>query len=614
MVKSKCIKINNDILENLEKDMYTQLKIKHIQSYFPILSLFFEFYNDSNTSFTLNSKYLVTKLLEPINFKKDDSYIKNFFEADILNQHSNEKIQQKIFTKILPILNVSQAMMNEYNLNHNQYLPNIHNNLTNKKINNYNNSAYIDSFFSYLGSILTETNKCPTFPLFYGTFNGVANEFMYDISEEYHSIKKTSWYKRNVNTHFKIHNMDIENDEKINNIIDIENDCQDINNALEPENENDNNHIYSVLDNESIKADNDSINGEKEATQEAEEDTRDAEHDVEHSNISNESDVEHDVEHSNISNESDGEHSNISNESDGEHSNISNESNGEHSDYSYNSREDREYLNSDDDYHKLFNNSPKSLNYDSISLNSSNLSLTNSDIYELNYCCFNEFPVQINCIEMLNCTLDNYIDNTNNDISEKEWKSILFQVCFGLAVAQKQYDFVHNDLHSSNIMFQETDLEYLYYNFKGTLFKIPTFGKISKIIDFGRATFSYKKRLFFSDVFKKDGEAEGQYNYPYLNNLNKCKIKPNKSFDLSRLSTTIIEHFEEDSDIYKLLKLWCMDKYGNFLMDLEDDFNLYRIIAKNVKSAVPKNQINKLIFKEFIIEKEESKDSQIYNY
>ena len=149
---------------------------------------------------------------------------------------------------------------------------------------------------------------------------------------------------------------------------------------------------------------------------------------------------------------------------------------------------------------------------------------------------------------------------------------------------------------------------------KGKIFKIPTFGKISKIIDFGRATFTYKKQLFFSDVFRKEGDAEGQYSYPYNNSLKDCKIKPNKSFDLSRLATTIIEHHSEESDIYRLLKLWCMDKYGNFLVDLEDDFNLYRIIAKNVKSAVPKNQINKLIFKEFIIEKEESKDYQIYNY
>ena len=122
-------------------------------------------------------------------------------------------------------------------------------------------------------------------------------------------------------------------------------------------------------------------------------------------------------------------------------------------------------------------------------------------------------------------------------MSDLEWKSILFQICFGLAVAQKKYNFVHNDLHSSNIMFKNTNLEYIYFNFKGKYFKVPTFGKITKIIDFGRATFNVNDKIFFSDVFKKNGDAEGQYSYPYTNSLDKCKIKPNKSFDLSRLST-----------------------------------------------------------------------------
>ena len=82
-------------------------------------------------------------------------------------------------------------MMNEYNLV-NGILPNIHNHLTNKKLNSSNNSAYIDSFFSFLASKLSEKGRCPTFPLFYGTFTGISNEFLHDITEEYSSIKNTS--------------------------------------------------------------------------------------------------------------------------------------------------------------------------------------------------------------------------------------------------------------------------------------------------------------------------------------------------------------------------------------------------------------------------------------
>ena len=54
-------------------------------------------------------------------------------------------------------------------------------------------------------------------------------------------------------------------------------------------------------------------------------------------------------------------------------------------------------------------------------------------------------------------------------------------------------------------MFKETPTEYLYFNFKGSYFRIPTYGKITKIIDFGRATFKIQNKIFFSDVFKKNG-------------------------------------------------------------------------------------------------------------
>ena len=43
---------------------------------------------------------------------------------------------------------------------------------------------------------------------------------------------------------------------------------------------------------------------------------------------------------------------------------------------------------------------------------------------------------------MLDKTLDNYIEE-NTSITDTEWKSILFQICFGLAVAQKEFLFVH---------------------------------------------------------------------------------------------------------------------------------------------------------------------------
>ena len=212
-------------------------------------------------------------------------------------------------------------------------------------------------------------------------------------------------------------------------------------------------------------------------------------------------------------------------------------------------------------------------------------------------------------------TLENLIEDLEHEITEDEWFSILFQICFGLSVAYKRNKFVHNDLHCSNIMFTETSEEYLYFKYKSRVYRLPTFGRITKIIDFGRATFEVDGNLFFSDVFRKNGDAEGQYSFPYNNSLKDCKIKPNPSFDLCRLTKTIVEYVDPESDVFRLLELWSRDKYGNSLLEHDDDFDLYRVIAKNVRSAVPVKQLEKKVFQRFIIEESEvPEDAILYKY
>ena len=117
-------------------------------------------------------------------------------------------------------------------------------------------------------------------------------------------------------------------------------------------------------------------------------------------------------------------------------------------------------------------------------------------------------------------------------------------------------------------MFKNTEKEFLYYKFGNRYFKIPTFNKISKIIDFGRATFKVGSKIYFSDVFMKNEDAWGQYTYPNNSStLKHCRVKPNMSFDLSRFATTIIDRFEfcdeKYDDIINLVKHWMKDRYGN---------------------------------------------------
>ena len=510
-MKPRIIKVSKEKTDSLQDTLKENLGLENFQLYFPALSLWFNYYNnDSFQKFTLNSKYLLESLSDNLEDEFKDTYIKHMFKGVVFNQNTLEKCEREVFVKMNPILDVISYIKNDYNLEISE-TPNIFNFTTNNKINSYHNSAYIDNFFTYIGSKYNELNLCPTFPEYYGGFIGVTDKYEYDLSEEYEMIKDLNWFKQNLDRMFKIRveELEIPLDEKI---------------------------VFS---------------GNKCNYEDEEEDEETEEEYVESLNE------------------------------------LIDES---------------EWVTDSEGEDNSQNDSVSSFEID-------------STVNQVHYCKFKRFPVQLVAMEKMEYTLENLVEDLEYEISEEEWLGIFFQLCFGLSVAFKRNKFVHNDLHCSNIMFVKTAREYLYFKFKSKVFRIPTFGRITKIIDFGRATFTVDNKLFFSDVFRKNGDAEGQYSFPYNNNLKNCKIKPNPSFDLCRLTKTIIDYFDKGSDLYKLLELWCSDKYGNSLLEHDDDFDLYRVIAKNVRSAVPVKQLDKKVFKRFIIDESElPKDEILYKF
>ena len=75
------------------------------------------------------------------------------------------------------------------------------------------------------------------------------------------------------------------------------------------------------------------------------------------------------------------------------------------------------------------------------------------------------------CIAMdkMDNTLDSLLDSES--ITSDELRSALFQVVITLATYNKLYKFAHNDLHTNNIMYQETNEEFLYYKLKMYIIK-----------------------------------------------------------------------------------------------------------------------------------------------
>jgi hypothetical protein len=142
-----------------------------------------------------------------------------------------------------------------------------------------------------------------------------------------------------------------------------------------------------------------------------------------------------------------------------------------------------------------------------------------------------------------------------------------------------------------------------------------------KIIDFDRGIGSVKlpgmkeARTFMSDQFDAKEEAGGQYNVPPFFNSRFQTIKPNASFDLVRLATSLFwDIFPEgpkfddylENPLYKIFLKWLTLPDGSSVLfyknnpklDRYHGFDLYKAIARYAKDAVPRKEISE--FKIFL--------------
>jgi hypothetical protein len=223
-----------------------------------------------------------------------------------------------------------------------------------------------------------------------------------------------------------------------------------------------------------------------------------------------------------------------------------------------------------------------------------------------------EMPTQVVCIEKCDNTFDSILEN---NITIEELESAIFQIIVILYTYQKIYKFTHNDLHTNNIMFIHTDEPYIYYKIIDKFYKIPTFGKIYKIIDFGRAIYTINEKLICSDSFSVNGTAHTQYNFEPFYNPNKPVIEPNYSFDLCRLACSMLDFIIDDLNdldkfknipIYNLIISWIYDDYGSNILykrngeERYPDFKLYRMIARIVHNHLPEKQFEHKCFEKYI--------------
>ena len=595
---------NLELFKSLEDT--NSLFLSNAQNYIPIYTRFFSLNDTNYNSINLNHKLYISSVK-----KNNDDDFEQLYTCKVKNINNNKIKEKDVFFKLAPLLDPYKYLVGKYNINDSKLfiLPNLNSTDSdcNSKLIDVNNSAYVDGLFLYLTSFLLSNHKFSHGVDYYGSFLAIKNDFTINVFDDIDYLNNSDFFNKNKNTLFKIdeyehlfknenhglkpitinHNTsaksqlsiksfdneifeDIfnENTLDLNKLKELEMDLEDLTNVNLLDNKEDKNDKNDKNDNNVTLKSNSTCSSR--------------------SSYTDEGDIEENCENCG-ENDKENTHENDDYEED---NNIEEDDN----------EDDQDNEDDDDDD-------------DDESFEEEKINVT-----------IPKFPVQVIGMEFCENTFDDLI--LSNDLSPEEWYSALMQIIMTLITYQKAFNFTHNDLHTNNVMYNKTDKKFIYYCYKKKHYKVPTFGRIFKIIDFGRSIYKFDGKVFCSDSFQPGGDAATQYNTePYLNEK-KPRLEPNYSFDLCRLACSILDYiiddFEEIKDLSKckdpikqLIVEWCLDDKGiNMLykgngVDRYPDFKLYKMIARCVHNHTPQVQLERPEFKKYSEFKGEIKDDII---
>jgi hypothetical protein len=559
---------NNSLFKQFQSKKL--LDFEEIQNYVPIYTKFFSLSESNYNSINLNNTLYLKEIQNSITGNN------NLFNCTVEDK-SGKSAKKLVFFKLAPLLDPFKYIVGKYD-NENPMLFNLPK-LVNEveihsKILDVNNSASIDGLFSYLSSLLIYKYNFIHGVDYYGSFFGIKNDFIFNIADDLEYLCKSTFFNKNKNVLFQVENYDylMCNEKPLTPIkIDYTNSNKSI--SVDEINED---MFENIFDKEYLSLD------------------ELKEHNIDLVDIMNK-DVE-----------------------DGEEKEIEKVDEKE-LDTNINTRTKTSTSSGS-------TCSSRTSYTENLEQHSHNLSETDEteweDIEENSDCgdhiinaTLPKFPIQVICMEYCENTFDDLI--MNNELSHDEWFSALMQIIMILIMYQKVFSFTHNDLHTNNVMYTNTDLKYIYYCYKKKYYRVPTFGKIFKIIDFGRAIYKYNGKTFCSDSFQPGSDAATQYNTePYFNEK-KPRLEPNYSFDICRLACSIFDYVIDDLEdivdlekckpIVRLINSWCLDDNGlNVLYknngdERYPDFKLYKMIARCVHNHTPQAQLDRKEFAHFCI-------------
>ena len=166
--------------------------IETIQNFNPIYKIFFELNESNYNSINLNHP----KYIYDVNFNMETN------ELDYVIKDNNKILNEKIFIKYAPVLDPYKFLLGKYNETTNYSLPSLQNLDTSDvstKLNDPNNSAYVDGFFYFLSNELLNKYNFIHGIDFYGSFVCIKNNFKINIEDDIEYLIKSDYFNKNKN-------------------------------------------------------------------------------------------------------------------------------------------------------------------------------------------------------------------------------------------------------------------------------------------------------------------------------------------------------------------------------------------------------------------------------
>uniref|UniRef100_A0A6C0IRI1 Protein kinase domain-containing protein n=1 Tax=viral metagenome TaxID=1070528 RepID=A0A6C0IRI1_9ZZZZ len=595
------------------------LNIVQCQNYIPIYNKFFSLNQTNFNGINLNHTWYISDIKNHKHNNKKDTNKKDknndvecLIEEPVFSflcklKHISDDDSftnsQKCFLKMAPLLDPFKYIVGKYDDNNPELftLPCLNKKNIHDKIMNPNNSSYIDGFFSFLSSNLLHKHFFINGIDYYGSFIGIKNNYKINVIDDLDYLIESECFLKGANKLYTIQDYS-------HLVVEGETDKKPILTFVEDIEVNSRKSVLSIksLDNEVFE----NLFENSEIKQITLDDLKTMNMELVDITNSTEFDIYTNNNNNNNNNVTDIT-SNKSLKTSSDCSSRTSHTNDHEDNLLLAELDENQSINNSIGLEEITNpcQSDEETIWEDVSEEES------IDDDEKIWLTIPKFPVQIICTEEFEETFDSLI--MDDEYSEDECLAALMQIIMTLITYQKCFSFTHNDLHSNNIMYTETNLKYICYKFNKLVYKIPTFGKIYKIIDFGRAIYKVNSKICCSDSFQTGGDAAGQYNTePYFNE-NKPRLEPNFSFDLCRLACSIFDFIVDDFEmtkkmdsltpLQKIITEWCIDDnginvlYKNNGLERYPDFKLYKMIARHVHNHTPLAQLERPEFKKYLV-------------